>query len=313
MRTPTVLLAVLLSAWAADVHAQAFHPAPVRFAPLVHVRILGPEGMHVTFFQGNARPGGFDFAAPVVAGLRPGYLHRVRLSNLPDRPGMMLSPTIEVTDALCLPPHLSTAKYPVPVTFSEQDLDRIAAGRFITKVVYLEDPEKAVAVPTRADQPLELDLPPNRDLMFEAHQLGRPMVVVRVGSRDVSDKELAAQTVPETVLLPGQNGLGTPPVPPCLPWAGVRLFDPTLGPKPPTEECLHDGGDAGLPAGVDHTGQLRGVEPADTVAEYRDASGRLKVAVSNRVCLCVPRFGILRTEVPLQGFEVTQPLQGAQL
>ena len=206
---------------------------------------------------------------------------------------MKLSPSIEILDGLCLPPQHSTARFPVPIWLSEQDIDRIVQGRFITKMIYLEDPEKAVAVPTKADEPLETELSPDRDLLWEAHQLGRPMLVVRIGTRNVPDRELIAQTVPETVLMPGQQVLGIPPVPPCFPWAGKRLFDPKLGAKPPTEECLHDGGDTGLPAGVDGTEQLHGVEPADTVAEYRDASGRLKVTKSNRVCVCVPRFAIL--------------------
>ena len=30
------------------------------------------------------------------------------------------------------------------------------------------------------------------------------------------------------------------------------------------------------------------------MAEYRDSFGRRKIAVSNRVCLCVPRYGVLR-------------------
>src|SRR5262249_50074980 len=158
----------------------------------------------------------------------------------------------------CLPSRMSMWRYPVPIPFTEQDIDDIAAGRFLTKVIYLEDPEKAPAVATKGDQPLEIDLPPDRDLLFEAHQLGRPMLVVRVGPRIVSAKELAEQTVPETVLLPGRGALGLPSVAPCLPWAGVRLFDPKLGPRPATEECVRDGGDLGWPAGIDGTGQLRG-------------------------------------------------------
>src|SRR5262245_33048012 len=39
-------------------------------APLLYVRLGGPAGMHVTFFQGQAPPR--DFPAPVTVGLRPG-------------------------------------------------------------------------------------------------------------------------------------------------------------------------------------------------------------------------------------------------
>ena len=65
------------------------------------------------------------------------------------------------------------------------------------------------------------------------------------------------------------------------------------------EECLHDGGDRLAPAGFDSQGQLAGVDPEYTVAEYRDSCGRRSIACSNRVCLCVPRFAALRKELPL--------------
>ena len=48
-------------------------------------------------------------------------------------------------------------------------------------------------------------------------------------------------------------------------------------------------------------GRLAGVEPSDSVAGYRDSQGRHHVAVSNRVCLCVPRFGVIRNEAIKQG------------
>src|SRR5262245_21498361 len=105
-------------------------------APLVHVRFLGPPGMQVAFFQGSGYSPAWDFPAPVSAGLRPGYVHRVRLSGLPGRPGLMLFPTVEIKGAPCLPSNLSTSRYPVPIPISEQDIDRIVSGRFITKVVY---------------------------------------------------------------------------------------------------------------------------------------------------------------------------------
>jgi uncharacterized repeat protein (TIGR01451 family) len=156
-------------------------------------------------------------------------------------------------------------------------------------------------------------MPPERDLLWEAHQLGRPMMVVRIGTRILTDKELAEQTVPQTILLPGRTTMTLPPVPPCLPWTDVRLFDPIHGPKPGTEECLRDGGDLGWPAGIDGSGQLRNVEPADTVAEFRDSTGRLQVAKSNKVCICVPRFGILRSELPLLGYEVLLSPKGTEM
>src|SRR5262249_31391319 len=126
---------------------------------------------------------------------------------------------------------------------------------------------------------------------------GRPVLVVRAGDRDASDQEQRQKSVPGTVLFPGEKGLALPRVPPHLPWACFQWDDPLLGKKPPEAECLRDGGDAGGPVGFD---------PEDTVAEYRDAEGRKCIAISNRCCVCVPRFAVLRSELRL---ELTQAAQ----
>src|SRR5439155_6894027 len=68
------------------------------------------------------------------------------------------------------------------------------------------------------------------------------------------------------------------------------------------EECLRDGGDAGLPAGLDRDGRLHGLDPADTAAVYIDSKGARHIAVSNPVCICVPRFAVIRAFVTPIGY-----------
>src|SRR5206468_1083424 len=84
-------------------------------------------------------------------------------------------------------------------------------------------------------------------------------------------------------------------------------------PKFPEEECIHDGGDANHNAGIGADGRLYGLEPEDAVAEYTDARGRRRVSPSNRVCLCVPRFAVLRTETPPAGYDTVLALNQASL
>src|SRR5262249_30257863 len=122
------------------------------------------------------------------------------------------------------------------------------------------------------------------------------------GQRLVSQEELICQAIPGTVLLPNEKCIPHAARPPTLPWSCFQLFDPRLGPKPCEEECLHDGGDVGAPAGFNGEGKLRGVDPSDTVAEYADSHGQKHIAISNRVCLCVPRFVVIRTEVVPAGY-----------
>jgi uncharacterized repeat protein (TIGR01451 family) len=100
------------------------------------------------------------------------------------------------------------------------------------------------------------------------------------------------------MLLPGEKVLPPPRDPACLPWLCYPLVDPMAGLDCPVDEmCFHDGGDSGSPAGYGPDGKLRGLDPSDTIAQYHDSKGNPKIAISNRVCLCVPRFVVLRTEL----------------
>jgi uncharacterized repeat protein (TIGR01451 family) len=207
-----------------------------------------------------------------------------------------------VRGTLHLPSYLRAINHPAPVVINEDDIRLALAGGLVTKVVYLEDPERAQPVATRPDQPVEITLAPNQDPLAAARDFGRPVLIVRLGARVYTPEEMAQLTIPGTILLPGENTLTQPPVPPCLPWAGVALYDPILGPRPPEEECLHDGGDTGAPVGLDPEGRLHGLDPSDTVAEYTDCNGK-HLAISNRVCLCVPRFAIVTVPILPAGYE----------
>jgi uncharacterized repeat protein (TIGR01451 family) len=236
-------------------------------------------------------------------GLRPGYLYRVKLSHFREYPGLALFPSLEVRGTLHLPAHLRLADFPAPVVITEDDIALALAGGFVTKVIYLENPERAQPVATRPDRPVEITLRPGLDPTEEARAFGRPVLILRLGARTLSTEELVHQAIPGTILLPGQEGLAMPPVPPCIPWAGLSMYDPILGPRPAEEECMHDGGDIGAPAGLDAQGRLHGLDPSDTVAEYTDNHGRKHLAISNRVCLCVPRFGIVTVPLAPAGYE----------
>jgi uncharacterized repeat protein (TIGR01451 family) len=271
-------------------------------SPLLYVRFGGPPGLRTTFFQG--RPRGRDFDTPVVVGLRPGYVYRLEVSGLPGRPGLTIYPTLEVRGSLTLPPRLAGASFPAPLVFAEADIDAVLAGVLVTKVVYLEDPDQAAPEATRPDVPLETTLPAQADLLAEARTRGRPMVVVRVGGRVLfSPDELAAESVYGTILFPGEKVLPPASRPPCMVCDTRPFFDPILGPRHPEGECIHDGGDRGERAGLDAAGNLHGLEPEDTVAEFTDSHGRRGLTCSNRVCLCVPRFAVLRKELPLGTYE----------
>lgn len=293
---PLVFCAILPSSASAQLPQPVPRPAFTP-TPLLPVRFFGPQGMRATFYQG--RPEGRTYDAPVTAGMRTGYLYRVKLSGMARFPGVELYPSLEVRGCLHLPVRMNPADYPAPVVLTDDDVEKVLNGVLITKVVYLEDPERAASVTWKQDEPPENVLPATLDPWKEAWSLGRPILIVRIGERQLSPDELACQSCPGTILHPGEQLLPPPPCPPCLPLATPAFYDPRLGPKMPQEECLHDGGDQGLRAGHDSQGRLQGLEPEDTVVEYSDSRGGRHISCSNRICICVPRFAVLRTELSL--------------
>jgi uncharacterized repeat protein (TIGR01451 family) len=270
-------------------------PLPPRSpSPLLYVRFAA-DGGKVTFYQGKAPPRALP--APATVGMRPGYIYRLRL----DVGGVALYPTFEIHGALQLNPKLCCHDFPVPVNLSAEDIEAAAAGAMVTKVYYLEHPDKAEPKATKPGEVIEIDVPRAGNILHEARMRGRVMAVMHLGGREPTADELAALNVPGTILFPGEKAVSHAAAPPVLKMATWPFFDPRIGPRPPEEECLHDGGDRGLKAGFDALGQLQNVDPEDTVAEWTDSQGRRHVVCSNRVCVCVPRYLALRKLVPIAG------------
>lgn len=288
-----------------------WHKAPVPFkpSPLLYVKLLGPEGMHMTVYQGRAPAR--DLPASDVIGVRPGYIYRIELNNMTRYPGVSLFPTLEVRGSLMLPSRINPRDFPAPIVVTDEDIRAVAEGSMITKVVYIEHPERSVPAVQQLDQPLEVTLDARANLEEEADERGRVMLIFRLGQKLFTREEMAAQSIPGTVLLPGDSAMSLPPVGPMIPWASWQWYDPKLGPAPFEEECIHNGGvttstgrwplgsPPGMRPGLDPSGEVRGLQPENAVAVYSDSRGARHMTHSNRVCLCVPRFAIFRKELKL--------------
>ncbi|QEL13971.1 isopeptide-forming domain-containing fimbrial protein [Limnoglobus roseus] len=276
--------------------AQACPPMPP--APLLATKIVVPTGVRIVAAPGTG--GAKIFTASTTFGLRPGYVYRFELTGLTNRPNESLYPEIEVRGSLAPRPGMNYMDYPAAINFSEIDLAKAALGSLITKVIYLEDPEKAVPVKTTADRPLEQFADTEDDAIHAAAENGRPVLIVRLGNRVPTEADLNRAAIPGTVLLPGEQALGRPAASPTLGWYGVPLYDPILGPKQLTEECFTDGGDTKNPLGIRGTGDLGGLDATDVALEYSQGDKR-KVTTSNKVCVCVPRFAVQKVEVNAGG------------
>lgn len=154
--------------------------SPARFQP---VEIQLPGDGQVTWFNQGQEAGAIQGTAPSMAGLLVGYIYRLKLSNMADYPGVELYPTIEMVDRLH-PPAGREAEFPVIIPFTEYELQSAIDGQLVTKVVYLEQPNRAslqAAGKGRAVAPLRADPRDNPLQIADLH--GRPLAIVRLGGR----------------------------------------------------------------------------------------------------------------------------------
>lgn len=163
---------------------------------LIRVELPG-EGGRIGFYT-QPEGGEVPLEAPALAAIQVGSVYRLRISDLPEWPGVDLYPTVELIDRLH-PPRGREAEFPVPITFTEQELRYAVQGRLVTKVVYLEQPDRATAQRNSTAARTRI-VDPRENVLAAADEAGRPMAIVRLGGR-VPDPHM-----PE----PGFFGLGAP-------------------------------------------------------------------------------------------------------
>lgn len=148
------------------------------------VEILSPEGSTISV----ASNGGFGEAVKgeIKARLLIGSVYRFKIGNLPEEldlpPGTLLYPSIELVDRL-YPPKGLEEQFPVQIILTKDDLTQAAQGKLVTKVVYLEDPSTALPIRQVTGNQSTIDIGVSADPFNTADQLGRPMAIIRIGSR----------------------------------------------------------------------------------------------------------------------------------
>jgi uncharacterized repeat protein (TIGR01451 family) len=156
-------------------------PLPGYFQP---VQIIAPPGATISVAIDN------EFAAPmrapVEAGMLIGSVYRLRVMRIPHHEGLEVFPTIEVVDRM-YPPRGQELRFPIPVELTQEDLELASRGSFVTRVVYLENPANAMAVRGDAMHQNWFDAPPGEDPFTVASGMGRPMAILRIGSRTPAD------------------------------------------------------------------------------------------------------------------------------
>jgi hypothetical protein len=152
-------------------------PVPGYFQP---VEIRAPQGARISL----AVQGDFDEPkeSPAKVGLLIAPVYRLRISNIPDHEGEEVYPTIEVIDRL-YPPAGETRRFPIPIEITQEDLELALDDKFVTRIVYLEDPEVALPIAERREDQPWFDVAVGVNPLEEADRWGRPLAIVRMGGR----------------------------------------------------------------------------------------------------------------------------------
>jgi hypothetical protein len=188
------------------------HAAAVAAPATLQVTFRNPDGMQVRYdATGN---GGFD-SEPLVAPARQNFpqggLYRLKLTNIPNREGVELYPTVELAYA-----NPRTGAYlahnSVPVEFTEEDFDQVVTGNFVTKVIYLPDPEFQGPALAGIDTLVSTRLDPGIDPIVEADRRGSILAIIRLGDKDVEMSGASADSL-ASMMTPPIAGLPAPYAP----------------------------------------------------------------------------------------------------
>lgn len=161
-----------LAARFADVAGKTGYIQPVRF-------VLDGDAQASLFYSPQVKE--VALGAPAQVGLMVGHMYRLKVTNLPDKPGVEIFPTIELIDRLH-PPAGQRDNFPVPINITLDDVELALAGNLVTRVVYVEQPQ--IAAPYELDRTtVTQNLQKMDNAVLEADRRGRPIAIVRIGGR----------------------------------------------------------------------------------------------------------------------------------
>lgn len=172
----------------------------------VQILFNRPEAMQVRYDVGGV--GSFDSDPLILPGRKnfpEGGIYRLKITSIPGREGVELYPTLEIG-----PTTPRTAAYlahnAIPVQFTEEDFDQVLSGNFVTKVIYLPDPEFQEMALAGVETLVSTRLDPGVDPIVEADRRGSIMAVVRLGNKDVEMPGTNGDSVTSAAFFAQYNG-----------------------------------------------------------------------------------------------------------
>ena len=161
---------------------------PPPFVPTSQINFLGVESLVLKY---DAQvPGTFDSAplvCPATHDFGQGGIYRLKLSNIPGHAGKELFPTLEIAPTAART-QAFLAHSSVPVEFSDNDFDQVFSGNFVTKVVYLPNPEFQGIAMSGVGTLVNTQLQPGVDPIVEASKRGAILAIVRMGNKDLTSR-----------------------------------------------------------------------------------------------------------------------------
>lgn len=152
-------------------------PLPGYFQP-VQVRV--PAGVMISVSaDGQYSPAQ---RGELLAGMLIGSVYRLRVSNIPLNETQEVYPTIEVINRLHPPPG-QEVRFPIPIEITQEEIEMAISGRLVTRVIYLEDPTRPFPMADDPQRQRSFDVRASEDPLQVADELGRPMAILRMGSR----------------------------------------------------------------------------------------------------------------------------------
>jgi len=151
---------------------------------LSQVLFSANEGMQIQWdTTGDHMFDGGPLVTPGRLNLPQGGIYRFKLSNIPGKEGVELYPTVEIGVAT---PRISAflQHNAIPVQFTPEDIDQVLTGNFVTKVIYLPDPEFQDQALAGVDTLVSTRLAAGVDPIVEADRRGAILAILRVGNKD---------------------------------------------------------------------------------------------------------------------------------
>ena len=173
------------------------------------VRVVVPQGCRVGIRMANGYVE--TNAATTSVGLTVGPVYRFKVTDIPNRFGRELYPSVEILNRLNPPAGLEN-EFPIEVVISLSDLEEALEDRMVTKIIYLENPETALPHRHLPNKQPYFDVGGSEDPLRVAEALGRPMAILRIGSRVPMPSDAGERfgfNAPSPQLLPSPRPLPT--------------------------------------------------------------------------------------------------------